>query len=292
MLTTGIAMSLGAEQAGVLLGAAVTGDVKSMSFAKCFGEVAGAASGVKGTMPAGQLLPNVPEETVVPPAKSISEVTAGTTFLPVKMPVGQVLGDNKTIKTPSPAATSLVTNSNVAAVASGEVMGKTQEKAQSKSQEPTEVPVKAVVDGAPASDGETVVVAPQPAVDLKDVSDDLQPVSVGQVGGGAEDKAPVQEASQETGEAKVAPMPYAGASVVPQASMPHETVRPGSQKETDATEKVQVTAPAKKETKSKAGAVASEVEAKVGAVSTVVAEMPVAPANGMAPIAAQTKRSE
>src|SRR6266702_8048742 len=132
MLTTGIAMSLGAEQAGVLLGAAVTGDVKSMSFAKCFGEVAGAASGVKGTMPAGQLLPNVPEEPVVPAAKSIGEVTAGTTAVPVKMPVGQVLGDNKTIKTPSPAAPSVATNSDVAAVVPTEVKEKT-----------TKVPAKA-----------------------------------------------------------------------------------------------------------------------------------------------------
>jgi hypothetical protein len=278
MLTTGIAMSLGAEQAGVLLGAAVAGDGKSMSFAKCFGDVAGAASGVKGTMPAGQLLLNVPEEAVVPAAKSIGEVAAGTTALPVKLPVGQVLGDNKSIQTSALTASSVATNSEVAAVVPAEAQEKT-----------TKVPVKAVVGGASAGEGRTVAIASQPADDLKDVCTDLQTGSVGQVEGGAEDKAPVQEASQETGEAKVAPMPYAGASVVPQASMPHEAVRPGSQKETGATEKAQTTTPVKKEAKSKAGAVASEVEVKVGMVSTLVVETLVAtvvPANGVAPIAA------
>src|SRR6266851_1278304 len=283
MLTTGIAMSLGAEQAGVLLGAAVAGDVKSMSFAKCFGEVAGAASGVKGTMPAGQLLPNVPEEAATSVAKNIGEITAGAAALPVKMPAGQVLLDDKAIQTLSLTAPSVATNSDVAAVVPAEAQETT-----------TKVPVKAVVDGPSAGDGKTVAIASQPAVDLKDVCDDLQTGSVGQVEGGAEDKAPVQEASQETGEAKVAPMPYAGASVVEQPSVPHEAVRPGSQKETDATEKAQTTTPVKKEAKSKAGAVASEVEAKVGAVSTVVSEMPVATvpsANGVVPIAAQTNQS-
>src|SRR5216683_5867286 len=109
MLTTGIAMSLGAEQAGVLLGAAVAGDGKSMSsmsFAKCFGEVAGAASGVKGTMPAGQLLPNVPEEAATSVAKNIGEITAGAAALPVKMPAGQVLLDDKAIQTLSLTAPS------------------------------------------------------------------------------------------------------------------------------------------------------------------------------------------
>src|SRR5216683_2060404 len=234
-------------------------------------------------MPAGQLLPNVPEKTVVPAAKSIGEVTAGTTALPVEMPAGQVLRDDKAIQTSSLTAPSVATNSDVAAVVPTEVQEKT-----------TKVPVKAVVDGPSAGDGKTVGIASQPAIDLKDVGDDLQTGSVGQVEGSAEDKAPMQEASPETGEAKVAPMPYAGASVVPQASMPHEAVRPGSQKETDATEKAQGAAPVKKETKSKAGAVASEVEAKVGAVSTLVVETPVAtvvPANGVAPIAAQTNQN-
>jgi hypothetical protein len=284
MLTTGIAVSLGGEQAGVLLGAAGAGDVtslSSMSFAKCFGEVAGGAGGVKGTMPAGQLLPNLPGEAATSVAKNISEITVGAAALPVKMHAGQVLRDDKAIETSSLTAPSVATSSDVAAVVPAETHETT-----------TKVPVKAVVDGPSAGDGKTVAIASQPAVDLKDVCDDL-PVSVGQVEGGAEDKAPVQEASQETGEAKVAPMPYAGASVVAQ-SMPHEAVRPGSQKETGATEKAQTTTPVKKEAKSKAGAGASEVEAKVGSVSALVVETPVAtvvPANGVAPIVAQTNQS-
>src|SRR5258708_27359377 len=99
MLTTGIAMSLGAEQAGVLLGAAVAGDGKSMSFAKCFGDVAGAASGVEGTKPAGQLLLNVPGEAGRPAAKNNGEGAAGTTAFSVKMPLWRGLGGNKPIQT-------------------------------------------------------------------------------------------------------------------------------------------------------------------------------------------------
>ena len=251
MLTTGVVMSIGAEQGGLPQASPGIGGGVGMPFAKSFGEVA-AGAGIEAASSAGQrLMGDSAGKPVV--EKSVGAAAIDPVAVQVKVAGGQVLNVQEAGKT-AVSGKSLDEPTKVLTAGKGTT---------------AEVPVKSSVEQVSA-------------VDVKKAGDSL-PVPAGQAEI-AEDTAMMQETAKvgQTQVAAMPPVPPAAASTGAQgSSRVHDGERGG---------KVQVTAPAKKETKSKGNAAASEVHAKAVGVSTGVAGVqaptvaPAVPLHGTAPV--------
>jgi hypothetical protein len=253
MLTTGVVMSMGAEQGGLLQAQSGMGGVTGMSFAKSFDEVA-AGVGIEAARLAGQTPMGGSAGEPVVVEKSVGAASIDPAAVQVKVPTGQVLSDQETVKS----------------AVSGKSLDEPTEVLTAGKGTMAEVPVKSSV-------GPVSVVAPTDQVET------------------AKDIATLQETAKvgQTQIAAGAPVPPAAALAEAQdSSRLHDGERLVAQKESRVGEKGQVTAPAKKETKSKGNAAASEMDA-VGVSSgvaggQVATAVPTVSLNGTAPVIAST----
>ncbi|HMF63348.1 MAG TPA: hypothetical protein VK608_04605, partial [Edaphobacter sp.] len=81
MLTTGVVMSLSAEQANVLQAPAFSGNEKNVSFAKSFSELTVGTVGMMGTMAGGQAQIGDLKGKTAAVSKKIDEAVSSTEML-------------------------------------------------------------------------------------------------------------------------------------------------------------------------------------------------------------------
>ena len=279
MLTTGVVMSLSAEQANVLQAPAFSGDGKNMSFAKSFGELTAGDVGMMGTVVGGQAqIGELKGKTASVPKKG-DEVVSSTEML-VQASASKVSKEEKTND-------SVIGAKNVDAVPAEAEAGVGKSTALAKSADASVIasagiqvvsakaPVKAEGDPSDAAVDAEEAISDRPSGDVKAVHD-----------------AP-SESAGETRDAvtgvKAAPVQHSDASKLVQPFVVRDEREPGKPKEADGAGKAQAT-PSKKETKGKGSATVPEVDAKIAGVTVDIAGMQVVtvtPPNGVPPVVAE-----
>ncbi|MCU1225804.1 MAG: hypothetical protein JWQ42_3897 [Edaphobacter sp.] len=288
MLATGVAMSVGVEQANALQAPALSGDGKNESFAKSFGELTAGTVGMMATMAGGQAQTgDLKGKTEIVP-KKVNEAVRSTEML-VQAPAtkaslvskeekaneGAVGAKNVEAPVIVPAeieegigkSTALAKNVDASVIASA---GTQTVSAKTPAKTEGDLPDAAVDVEEPLSD--------RPSGDVKGVPN-LPSGAAGET----------KEAGPELDGVKAALVRHSDASKPTQPFLVRDEGEPGKPKQTTGGGRAQAT-PSKKETKDKGNAMVPEGEAKIAGVTVDIAGMQVVtvtPPNGVPAVMAK-----
>jgi hypothetical protein len=242
MLTTGVVMPVGVEQANVLQAPALSGDGPNESFAKSFGEL------TAGTV--GMMVPVAGGQAQTGDLKGKTEAVSSTETL-VQAPATKVSFGSKEEKANESAALAKNVDASVIASAGTQAVS-------------AKTPAKTEGDPSDAAVDVEDPLRDRPLGDVKDVLD----VSSGAAG-------ETKEPGTELDGVKAALVQHPDASKLAQPFVVRDERESGEPKETAGAGKAQVTS-SKKETKDKGSATASEIEVKIAGVTVDIAGMQVA----------------